>query len=134
MRLKKTLEVQQRRPKRKYFPTREKLLSQNCRSPEPRRGVSNYPNLQSDAIQAPSACHPETVFGGEAVGSVGPKAAALLLTGAMSGGQGQGVDRTLSGVRLSGALSGDQGQGVDRAMSGGQGQPLQLGFRVTGRY
>ena len=52
----------------------------------------------------------------------------------MSGGQGQGVDRTLSGVRLSGALSGDQGQGVDRAMSGGQGQPLQLGFRVTGRY
>ena len=91
--------------------------------------MSNYPNLQSDAIQAPSACHPETVFGGAAVGSVGPKAG----TGAMSGGQGQGVDRTLSGVRLSGAMSGLGGQ-VVRAMSGGQGQPLQLGFRVTGRY
>ena len=96
--------------------------------------MSNYPNLQSDAIQAPSACHPETVFGGEAVGSVGPKAAALLLSGRLvSGGQGQGVDRTLSGVRLSGAMSGLGGQ-VVRAMSGGQGQPLQLGFRVTGRY
>ena len=123
MRLKKTLEVQQRRPKRKYFPTREKLLSQNCRSPEPRRGVSNYPNLQSDAIQAPSACHPETVFGGEAVRSVGPKAAALLLTGAMSGGQ---IIRGHVRVRGSGCQGHVRGSGTTfAARLQGHGQILR---------